>query len=93
MHGTARHNGFAKSRTFLGGTDLALAPAMERRGGFLVIASSLAILLGGAPSRVLAQVSSSESSASTGLVAELFALFTFVLLAMAAHWSARRRRD
>lgn len=36
---------------------------------------------------------SSEAGASPGLVAELFALLTFVLLALAAHWNARRRRD
>lgn len=67
---------------------------MEHRGKSWMLVSALAWLLPSALLPALAQAElSGEAGASPGFIAELFALLTFVLLALAAHWSARRRRD
>jgi hypothetical protein len=61
----------------------------SRPGKTRALLGALALSL--LPTAALAEASS-HTSASAGLVAELFALITFVLLALIANWSARRHR-
>ena len=63
---------------------------MKRRKGSRLGQATLVLTLTLVPALALADAQ--DGRASSGLAAELFALGTFVLLALVAHWGARRRR-
>jgi hypothetical protein len=63
---------------------------MKRRKGSRLGQATLTLALSLLPALALADARD-DARASTGFAAELFALGTFVLLALAAHWGARRR--
>lgn len=63
---------------------------MKRRQGSPLGRAALAFSLTLLPMVALADARD-DARASTGFAAELFALGTFVLLALAAHWGARRK--
>ena len=68
-----------------------MSEAMQRRTGkSAAVASALASILLSAPA--LASADATSPPLSTTLVAELFAFLAFVLLAVVAHWAARRHR-
>lgn len=64
---------------------------MKRRKGSRLGQATLVFALALLPALVFADARD-HARASSGLAAELFALGTFVLLALAANWGARRRR-
>lgn len=64
---------------------------MKRRPGSRLGQATLVLTLLLLPALALGDAGD-DARASTGFAAELFALGTFVLLALAAHWGARRRR-
>lgn len=66
---------------------------MERRGGSWIVGSALGGVLSavGTPSLALAEPAG-QGAAGAGLTAELFGLLAFVVLAVAAHYRARRSR-